>query len=168
MRRYYKIWALGLVLLVFASVAGCATATPTPSPTPSPTPVPSPTPTPWDAGGPRKVQPGEQFTLDLAELVEITLDNGSAALFFEDVLNDSRCPIDAACIRAGDATVVLVGVGRDGVSHDLDILYEPGGDVSAEFDGLKVMVYDLRPYPETTKVIAREEYSAVLVVQVID
>src|SRR5688572_10442782 len=47
---------------------------------------------------------GEPFELRMGAMA--TLD-GDVRVFFRDVHSDSRCPIDAICVRAGEAVVEI-------------------------------------------------------------
>ena len=126
---------------------------------------PPPTPTPWDAGGPRMVLPGDIFVLRLGDFVEVMTREGGAALRFKEVRNDSRCPRNVTCVRAGDATVVLTGVGPDGASMELALVVESGRESRGRFSGLGVRVMELLPYPESPGPIPQEDYAVTVVVE---
>lgn len=114
-------------------------------------------------GGPSgpTVDLNERFTLAVGETA--TIDSPRARLEFVEVSGDSRCPADAICIQGGDAVVRLRASG--GTSSTMLELHT--GDASkafAEFQGLRVELQELRPYPFSSRVIARDDYKATLMV----
>jgi len=56
-------------------------------------------------GGPTEVNIDQDFTLGIGE--SVTIENTGITITFEDVLEDSRCPINAACVWAGNARIQL-------------------------------------------------------------
>ncbi len=72
-------------------------------------------------------------------------------LTFTGATSDSRCPAGVTCIHAGEASVTLE-VKRDGQADGSIELILDGGDESKavkDFDGLKLKILDLVPYPGT-------------------
>jgi hypothetical protein len=74
---------------------------------------------------------------------------GTGAVRFDGVNNDSRCPGDAICVWAGDATVRVVVTASDGAStsfelHTFDL--KP-----VEHLGLTIALEALSPYPFASK-----------------
>jgi len=74
---------------------------------------------------------------------------GAGAIRFEGVANDSRCPGDAICVWAGDATVRVVVLASGGVSssyelHTFDL--KP-----VQHLGLTIGLDALSPYPFASK-----------------
>lgn len=118
----------------------------------------TPSPTPRDAAGHHNVQLGERFVLTLGELVELKADGGTAAIWFREVRDDSRCPKDVVCVRAGDATVVLTGVASNGESSAMEFTVGSTGTAIGAFAGYRVSVGELLPYPVSTTAISQDEY----------
>jgi len=55
-------------------------------------------------GAARSVALGQSFTMQPGERVTLP---GTATLRYVELVNDSRCPPDVQCIRAGDATLAF-------------------------------------------------------------
>jgi hypothetical protein len=78
---------------------------------------------------------------------------------FVSVVGDSRCPIDAMCVWAGDAVVrihVASGVGR----ADRDLHTEDMQPVT--FDDVEVRLVELTPYPFSGHTTELRDYRATL------
>ena len=123
------------------------------------------TPTPSDASGPQRVELGQAFEMKVDERVEILRHPGTASLWFRQVKNDSRCPSDVVCVRAGDATVEMTGFGSDGQGTEIALVVDSGDSATAQFDNLFLTVTHLLPYPVSTKPIQPGEYHATVVVR---
>lgn len=67
-------------------------------------------------GSPQVVRPGAEFTLAPGEAAKLPGD--SLQVTFEKVKDDSRCPVDAQCVWAGDA-VAVISTGQD--SYELHV-----------------------------------------------
>jgi hypothetical protein len=84
----------GLLLGCLISFAGCAANPPARAP----------------------VKPGQEFTLALGESVEV--DQRGVRIEFKEVVEDSRCPMNARCIWEGNARITIqvsgVAAGRPG------------------------------------------------------
>src|SRR5688572_17802101 len=78
----------------FLALVGCQPSPPTGPPTPNP-------PMPSSSG----VALGEEFTLYAGEFARIKGED--IAIHFEEVTEDSRCPITAECVWAGQAVVAI-------------------------------------------------------------
>ncbi len=129
---------------------------------PSPTPagsvplreapaVPAITPTPG-RGVDSVIQPGVVVTIGLGERAAIA-DTGWS-IQFAQVLEDSRCPVDAQCIWAGQVTVRLLGEHTDGRVAALTLALGPGdrgsgllGDLSIDAQGIDPPRYAGTPLP---------------------
>ncbi len=136
-------------------------ATPTSAPpivaTPAKTPTAAPTP-------PLPVaRLGQRFTLRFGESVSI--GNAVATLTFDQVVQDSRCPTDVTCIRAGDVTLRLATANADGVTM-VELTIGDRGEPAASFDGLRVTLLEVAPIPRSTGTIDPLSYSARLIVEV--
>ncbi|MGB7842356.1 MAG: hypothetical protein WBL21_06175 [Salinimicrobium sp.] len=79
------------------------------------------------------------------------------AVKFLKVISDSRCPKQVTCIWPGEAKVLLgITVGGRYLEKEVAISGE-GAEFPLARD-FQMLVYNLRPYPETAKGIAPEEY----------
>ncbi len=84
-------------------------------------------------------------------------DDGILVQFFR-VENDSRCPADAQCIRAGEAFVVLRTTVDDGQSQETTLKIEPAGEASFSVDRFTVSILELRPDPPPQDGVRQNEY----------
>ena len=74
---------------------------------------------------------------------------------FVEVINDSRCPLNAICITAGDASIAVLVVDDQGSSR-----YELHTELtrkSATHRDLRVELMELQPYPDTSRRIDPSE-----------
>lgn len=84
---------------------------------------------------------------------------GDLTVRFVAVIGDSRCPADAICIQGGDAIVRLdVGAGRARAERDL----HTGSMQPALFEGVRIELLQLSPYPFSGRTIEQDEYRATL------
>jgi hypothetical protein len=82
---------------------------------------------------------------------------------FTGVPSDSRCPMDAMCIWAGDA-IAKVSLSQSGGSPaDLDLHTGAGGS-QASYLGYVITLTVLAPYPRSDRPIRPQDYVATLVV----
>lgn len=63
------------------------------------------------AGG---IAPGQEFSLEVGERAVLP---DASTLHYAGISNDSRCPPDVTCIRAGDADVVFDHMPKGGKAH---------------------------------------------------
>ena len=122
----------------------------------------------WTAacdGGPTqpdRVPTGRSFDLRVGDAALTTDD---VRIRFETVRSDSRCPLDAFCVRAGEAVIALT-VGRVGevpVGRELDTT--PARS-STTFLNFTITLSSLQPYPRSDRPIRPGDYVATLVVTV--
>ncbi len=82
---------------------------------------------------------------------------------FVRVTGDSRCPADAVCIQGGDALVQVLA--SDGQSPTLLGLHTgDASQASAVYQGARITLVELQPYPFSSRTIAADEYRATLTV----
>ena len=98
---------------------------------------------------------GEEFTLSIGQEARITGENLRIA--FEDVIEDSRCPLYVTCIWEGRASI-LVQMTYDDSTYKL-VLNEPGMTDHAVdmFHGYSID-FHLKPYPGEAESISKEDY----------
>lgn len=76
---------------------------------------------------------------------------------FVGVLGDSRCPADALCIQGGDAIVrIEIDAGRRQAQRDL----HTGNMQPVLFEGVRVELVELSPYPFSGRPIEPGDYRA--------
>lgn len=107
-------------------------------------------------GGPTDVPLEQDFTLALGESAAV--EGTNITVTFLDLLEESRCPVNAVCIRAGNAKIQLGLRNPDRVA-EVNIPDQPRG----EFVGLiEIRLIDLTPYPEVGKQYEKTDYRATL------
>lgn len=97
---------------------------------------------------PMAARVGQEFTLTLGEQVRIA--DANLTIGFHNVPSDSRCPINAMCVWAGNAVVVLgVHVGPpDARPPDLQVILNTFLDPrAAPIDGYVLQLIRLTPEP---------------------
>jgi hypothetical protein len=107
-------------------------------------------------GAPTTFQPGQGLAL------------GALTLAFAGVENDSRCPVDAVCVWAGDATVQFtIGFTNRDIMAPVRLLelHTGSGPRSASGYGYLVILTRLDPEPRAGMTIRPEDYRATVEVQ---
>jgi hypothetical protein len=82
---------------------------------------------------------------------------------FVDVVEDSRCPEGVECIWAGNARI-RIEISRDSESKVQYELETNGPNTAAVFDGLRISLKTLAPYPKADKAICTADYKATLTI----
>ena len=101
----------------------------------------------------------QQFVLAPGQLAAI--DGTAARVQFVEVANESRCPLNAICIQAGDATIAVSVVDDQG-SNRYELRVNDPTRKSVMHRDLRVEFVDLRPYPDTNRPTAPGDYRATL------
>ena len=114
-------------------------------------------------GGPSgpTVDLNERFTLAVGETA--TVDTPRVRLEFVEVSGDSRCPADAICIQGGDAVVRLRGSAGTAAAA-LELHTGDSARGFAEFQGLRIDLNELQPYPFSSRSLGQRDYKATLTV----
>lgn len=115
-------------------------------------------------------QQGQASTREITLRVGETTFVENIEIRFGGVLEDSRCPVDVACVWAGNAQVAL-GVGpRRGTQGPTEqvLLNSTQGAKSGESWGLRVTLVDLTPAPRSTQSIPPENYLIRLKVEALE
>lgn len=84
---------------------------------------------------------------------------------FDTVRSDSRCPMDALCVRAGEAVIALT-VGRTGevpVGRELDTTPARSSTTYLNFT---ITLSSLQPYPQSGRQIQPGDYIGTFIVDV--
>jgi hypothetical protein len=84
-------------------------------------------------------------------------------LTFDRVRSDSRCPLDALCIQAGEAIVVLT-LSQSGAAQEERELRTTPALSEASYLSYAIKLVALAPYPRSTQQIRPEDYVATLTV----
>jgi len=112
------------------------------------------------AGPTRRAALGQSFELRVGETV--TIEEEGLRIGFTGVTNDSRCPIDVVCIRAGDATLRLTL--RRVPQPATVVEVKTPGPPEAVYDGYSIEVRTLLPAPRAATPTDPNSYIATLVV----
>jgi hypothetical protein len=102
----------------------------------------------------------QPFQLKIGEIA--ALPDG-ARLRFDNVRSDSRCPIDAICITAGNAVIAVTlmrGSGND--AHDV---HTTAPQSQFSYAHYVIKLTELQPYPRSNQQTKPEDYVATFVVQ---
>jgi hypothetical protein len=103
---------------------------------------------------------GTPFELKLGAIASLP---DSAKLRFDNVRSDSRCPIDAICIRAGEA-IIAVTLMR-GTGNEAKELQTVPAQSQFSYSKYLVRLTELQPYPRSNQPTKPEDYVATFVVQ---
>jgi hypothetical protein len=96
--------------------------------------------------------PGGKTTISGTELV----------ITFDRVLEDSRCPVGANCIQAGDGVIGITVTQRGGTSGSYQLHTAPVGPRSAIHGGVTITLEDLTPAPASSRATPPQDYRATL------
>lgn len=102
-------------------------------------------------GTPFELKPGEIATIP-----------DEARLRFDAVRNESRCPIDAICISAGDA-IIAVTLMR-GSSNESRELHTMPAQSQLSYSRYVIKLTELQPYPRSDRQARPEEQVATFLV----
>lgn len=102
-------------------------------------------------------------TLDVAISDTLFFHSGKNWLTFEDVPEDSRCPVNAQCVWAGDAVADLRYFDGD-ITHELVLHTHPNYSTDTIIGGFYVELVDVWPHPYAGKSVDHSDYKATLFV----
>lgn len=107
---------------------------------------------------------GSSFNLRIGQAARVA--SAGLVVTFRELLEDSRCPIGAQCIQAGNAQIVVSARAADGGTNQatLNLTANAQFPSRATFGGLDVSFQALTPVPRVDTTIARDQYAATLVV----
>ena len=109
------------------------------------------------------VRLGREFRLKVGR--QVTVKATKLRIRFVAVENDSRCPSGVTCVWAGNAAVRLqLGTGRGSKTVTLNTSKSPSFVGETEYQGYKVKLVELSPYPRSDRKIGRRDYTATLLV----
>ena len=102
---------------------------------------------------------GKPFELKTGASSE--LPDGSQ-LTFTRVVNDSRCPIDAICITAGDAQISVQLRPANGQAESREMHTQPSGS-QITYGNYRIALTELQPYPQASRPTPVLEHTATFV-----
>jgi hypothetical protein len=105
---------------------------------------------------------GTPFTLKVGATAFLP---DSTRLKFDRLLTESRCPLDAMCVSAGDASILVSFISRDGTGAARELHTQPDRS-RIQYGGYTIALTELQPYPRSTEEIRPADYVATLVVSV--
>jgi len=85
-------------------------------------------------------------------------------LRFEGVRSDSRCPMDALCVWAGDAIITVWLSQPAGSQVERELHTDPSGS-EASYLAYVIKLVALAPYPRSDRQIRPDDYVAILTVE---
>lgn len=91
---------------------------------------------------PDRVDLGREFEIGYGKTVLVD----DVAIEFTAVVEESRCPIDAICVWAGNARI-LVTANRGSVTRILELGLWPQAATTVVFEGHVIEFRELHPYP---------------------
>lgn len=95
-----------------------------------------------------EAQSSEPFHLEIGQSAQIQGTSGELALTFEDVVNDSRCPIGVECVWEGEAVVAIHIKLPDGTEESMELtLGVTREHPPATIGDWKISIVELLPYP---------------------
>jgi hypothetical protein len=112
---------------------------------------------------PSRLPVGQPFELRLGATAML---DGDLFVTFNEVRSDSRCPMDAICVQAGEASVgVVVADQRDGSLARADgVLGTTPGTSTTAIGEYSVRLVQIEPYPQAARPITPADYVITLVV----
>jgi hypothetical protein len=105
---------------------------------------------------------GRPFDLKVGAIS--TLPDGTR-LRFERVQSDSRCPMDAACVWAGDATISVTLNSMKGATESREMHTQPV-ESQISYANYTIALTALVPYPRSSQEVPAAAYVATFVVSV--
>ena len=101
---------------------------------------------------------GRAFDMKIGETISV----GELRLTFRSVEGDSRCPIDAICVWAGDAEIALkIEQGSQAAVAALHTMLEPK---KTEWNGYTIQLVSIQPARSSTAPTDPKDYRAQLLV----
>lgn len=99
---------------------------------------------------------GEQFELKIGD--SAIFPSAAFTVTFEDIEEDSRCPVDAQCVWSGNARILVQVNGTN------EILNTHIDSKNITIAGMKLELLSLMPYPNIDRPINRKDYTATLLI----
>jgi hypothetical protein len=110
---------------------------------------------------------GQPFDLHVRQAARVSKTD--LDLYFRRVSSDSRCPNNAKCITAGEAVITLEGRIMKEPPEPIELRLmggmEPDTTSWKAYDGYRIMLSRLEPYPVAGTGVDTTAYVATLIVQ---
>jgi len=111
-----------------------------------------------------QAQLGKNFTLKVNQTASIASEG--LIIKLDGVTQDSRCPSDVVCVWAGEVQVkLLLSKGEKSGLLQPVLGASAGNESEGEFEGYKIKLVSVEPYPVSTKQIAQSDYNVTLTVE---
>ncbi len=111
-------------------------------------------------GQPDDIALGQSFELRAGASASL---QGGLKVSFDRVGSDSRCPMDAICVWAGDAVIIL-SISEASSGRDDRELHTAAGGSETSYRAYLVKLVALAPYPRSDQPIRPGDYVATFVV----
>lgn len=109
---------------------------------------------------PDRVPKGQPFDLRVGESALTTDD---LRIKFDTVRSDSRCPLDAICVRAGEAVIAVTLSLAGEIPMGRELQTVPGKSQTTH-SRFTITLSSLAPYPRSDRQIQQNDYIATFVV----
>ena len=103
---------------------------------------------------------GTPFELKVGQTAVVP---GGLSIRFDEVASDSRCPIDAICVWAGEARVAMTLSEGSGPKVKREWRTNPT-NFAVSYDDYSIQLGELRPYPQGMGQTPQGDYVATLTV----
>jgi hypothetical protein len=100
----------------------------------------------------------QEFTLERGDAA--TIDGTDVRVRFLRVSGDSRCPADVVCIQGGDAVVHIRA--ENGDAREFELHTGDDSRAAVSYEGLRIALVTLQPYPFSSRTIQPDEYRVTL------
>ncbi len=88
----------------------------------------------------------------------------TVSISLDSILNDSRCPINANCIWAGNAEARFVFF-ESGNSIKFNLTIAGDSGTETEIQGYHIKLLQLNPYPSASVITKQEDYQAEVLIR---
>jgi hypothetical protein len=109
---------------------------------------------------PNQLPLGQAFDLRVGASAAL---RGGLTISFDGVQSDSRCPMDALCVWAGDA-VVVVSLSQAARARDQRELHTDPSGSKVSYLAYSITLVALAPYPRSDRQTRPEDYVATFIV----
>lgn len=109
------------------------------------------------------ITPGKEFTL--VEGKSASLKSKNLVLTFDEVSEDSRCPLYTDCIWEGQAVIKMeVQKGKEKTSIEFTRKGKESTPIKQSVGEYEIQLIKIEPYPESGKPIKKGSYSVKMII----